>query len=79
MKLSTKILFLPFLLFTLSCEFKQVNDDAKSYCDCKAKQYEGKTVDGECSKLLAKLNKKYEYFPDEYEMLAEKIAECLAE
>ena len=62
-----------------SCEYKEVNADAAAYCRCKNLQYEGKTEPGECPKLLAKLKEKYEYLPEQYEILANKIAECLAE
>ncbi|MGJ8661641.1 MAG: hypothetical protein ACSHXL_06360 [Bacteroidota bacterium] len=74
----TNLLMISFFIL-FSCEFKEVNDDAQSYCDCKTRQYEGKTDAGECPKLLARLKEKYEYFPDEYEMLANRIGECLAE
>jgi hypothetical protein len=62
-----------------SCEYKEVNTDAASYCACKNRQYEVKAAPGECPKLLAKLKEKYEYLPEQYEILANTIAECLAE
>ena len=67
------------ILLCSSCDLKEVNDDAKSYCDCKTEQYKGKTESGECPKLLATLKIKYEYMPAESDLLAQKIAECLAE
>ncbi len=72
------ILLLSIFIFA-SCDMKVVNDDAKLYCDCKTRQYEGKTEAGECPKLLARLKIKYEYMPAESDLLAQKIAECLAE
>jgi|TARA_R110000737_G_scaffold53512_2_gene75165 hypothetical protein len=66
-------------VFLFSCEYKEVNEDAKTYCDCKTRQYEGKTEPGECPKMLGALKEKYEYLPEQYEILANRIAECIAE
>jgi hypothetical protein len=67
------------LIFLNSCEYKEVEADAKSYCACKEQEYSGQTSDGECQKLLANLKKKYEYLPEQQELLVLKIADCMAE
>jgi hypothetical protein len=72
------IFSISFFILT-SCDLKVVNDDAKLYCDCKTREYEGKTEAGECPKLLSRLKIKYEYMPAESDLLAQRIAECLAE
>lgn len=79
MKKAFILVVLPSLSFFSSCEYKGVNADAASYCACKNRQYEGKAAPGQCPKLLAKLKEKYEYLPEQYEVLANRIAECLAE
>ncbi|MDC1403196.1 hypothetical protein N8328_02180 [Crocinitomicaceae bacterium] len=65
-------------LFLFSCEYKEVNTDAKSYCDCKEREYAGEGKPGECAKLLQTLKNKYEYLPEQQEILALKMADCLA-
>lgn len=67
------------IFFLVSCEYKEVNADAKIYCECKTRQYKGMTEPGECPRLLGGLKEKYEYLPEQYEILANKIAECIAE
>jgi hypothetical protein len=69
-----------FLTFTIlvSCEYKEVNADAESYCECKEREYAGEGKPGVCAKLLQTLKNKYEYLPEQQEILALKMADCLA-
>ena len=73
-------IIIPFFLIALlfSCNNEEVNQDAADYCACKENEYAGKTEPGECAKLLQKLKNKYEYLPENQEILALKIADCLA-
>jgi hypothetical protein len=79
MKPLFSFLFLIFLMILSSCDYKGVKADAKKYCECKNRQYVSKVERGECSKLLGSLKEKYEYLPEQYEILANEIAECSAE
>lgn len=64
-------------IFLLSCEYKEVKTDAKEYCACKEREYAGEGKPGECAKLLQSLKNKYEYLPEQQEILALEIADCL--
>ncbi len=75
-----RLLFLAaFLIGLNSCQYKEVQSDADSYCACKEKEYKGEAAAGECPKMLLAFKKKYEYLPEQQEMLVLKIADCLAE
>ncbi len=67
-----------FTTFT-SCEYTEVNKDAATYCACKEGEFKSETFAGECAKLLASMKKKYEYLPEQQEILVLKIADCMAE
>lgn len=62
----------------MGCGYKDVKSDAKSYCACKEREYNGETSPGECAKLLQRLKNKYEFLPEQQEILALEIADCLA-
>jgi hypothetical protein len=67
------------LIFITSCEYKEVKLDAKSYCDCKTREYNGQANPGECPKMLQSFKNKYEYLPEQQELLVLKIADCMGE
>lgn len=67
-----------FILST-SCEYKEVKADAKAYCECKNREYNGQANPGECPKMLQSFKNKYEYLPEQQELLVLKIADCMGE
>lgn len=74
-----KILLLGLVLVTFSCEYKEVNKDAKTYCACKDREFNGKANPGECARMLQGFKNKYEYLPEQQEILVLKIADCMGE
>lgn len=65
------------LLF--SCEYKGVTEDAQKYCACKEREFNSETAPGECQKLLQSFKNKYEYLPEQQELLVLRIADCMGE
>ncbi len=74
-----KSIFLLALLLLFSCEYKDVTTDANAYCACKEREYKSETEPGECQRLLQSLKNKYEYLPEEQELLVLRIADCMGE
>ncbi len=76
----TKIIFVLWIggFLLNSCQYKEVKADAEMYCACKEREYAEATRPGECAKLLEKLKTKYEYLPEQQEILVLDIAECLS-
>ncbi len=74
-----KLLAIFGLLFLFSCEYKEVTEDAKAYCSCKEREYNSETKPGECAKLLQSFKNKYEYLPEQQELLVLRIADCMGE
>lgn len=73
-----KILPILSLFFLFSCEHKEVTQDAQKYCACKEREYINEAEPGECPKLLQSLKTKYEYLPEQKELLVLRIADCMA-
>jgi len=61
-----------------SCGGNSVKEDAQMYCDC-VKEYVDSGEDrAKCTEIMKEIIQKYEFSPDDSEILREELVKCIS-